>query len=260
VSLFLPGFDQYLEGQYPYALGYTGIGLAGIGLIKKSQKPDPKSHEHHEDSYGYEHVGASLYSTAGFISAYHSFKTAARTRPDDFSFIEKEDSLKDIFLAPFDFSHIIKPTTFIPLGIITAGMVAFYKHRSHRPHYARGTTERGIATVEISYGAGVGEEAAFRGWLLPVSHYGLNSPLLGNLTQGTVFGLLHYSPKNRMPVIQTALGVYFGWVTQRNGYSIQETTFQHFWWDTIVLGTALLLNINQKTKIPLQLPMISIPL
>ena len=38
-SFFVPGLDQWIEGQYPAATAYSGLALAGIGMAVGSGVP-----------------------------------------------------------------------------------------------------------------------------------------------------------------------------------------------------------------------------
>ncbi len=262
-SILLPGFDQYWERQYPYALSYSGIAILGQVIANanrydKDEVKKEKKDDFDERDYGYAAIGNSMTFDVGLFSAYHSFRSAARTRPGDFSFIKANDSIKDVLLAPFQFSYLKRWTTYVPLGLLTTLLIARAGNpqRHVLPFY-----ERLASTGSLSYGAGVTEEAAFRGWLMPVLHYEFNSALLGNLSQGLLFGAAHISEKNRTPVIQTVSGIFDGWVSQRNGYSICEGVFGHFWWDVLVFGTILVRNASTgENKMPVWLPTITVPL
>ena len=106
------------------------------------------------------------------MSAYHSFATSVRTRPHDFSFIQKQDSPTDLALAPFEFRFLRRSSTYIPLGIIAGVLALSYKgiREENSMMVARSVLsleERSISVLGLSFGAAVGEEALFRGWLLP---------------------------------------------------------------------------------------------
>ncbi len=260
-SMLLPGFDQYWEGQYPYALSYSGVAILGSAIAEEHRrdKDEEEKDDFDERDFGYGRVGSSMMMSAGFLSAYHSFRSAARTRPNDFGFIKANDSIKDILLAPFQFSYLRRWTTYVPLGLITAAIVASEGQNAPRRHVLP-FHERFVSSAGISYGAGVAEEALFRGWLMPVLQYEFDSALLGNLSQGVIFGAAHISEKNRYPIVQTVFGIFDGWVSQRNGYSICEGIFGHFWWDFLIFGTIMMRNTNTEDKMPVWLPPITIPL
>lgn len=56
----------------------------------------------------------------------------------------------------------------------------------------------------------------------------------------TKFAAAHLGPQNRTPYPQFLGGMYFGWVTQRNNWSLKEAIFIHFWWDVIAISDALM--------------------
>ena len=68
--------------------------------------------------------------------------------------------------------------------------------------------ERSISVLGLSFGAAVGEEALFRGWLLPAFRHSLGGRRLANAAQSIIFGLAHYGPGNPIPLVQTLLGYF----------------------------------------------------
>lgn len=240
-SYVLPGFDQYWEGQTKYALGYSAIGAGGVVMMQENHTTADKGKNFLEVSQdepksGYRVLGYKLYDTAGSLSAYHSFKTAVRTRKSEFSFIQTEESVQDLLRAPLRFGELAKPTVFFPLGILAGlSLLSPKGERGKKGNRASGI-DRGIWTSGISYGAGVGEEALFRGWIMPNLHASTQSPWAANLIQGVAFGALHYSEANPLPIVQTLIGGYLGWRTQADGYSLRESIFIHFWWDAIIFA------------------------
>tara|TARA_A100001015_G_C15026544_1_gene730805 strand:+ start:2336 stop:3223 length:888 start_codon:yes stop_codon:yes gene_type:complete len=247
LNLLLPGFDQFYEGQTGAGLTYFGLAALGMNIYRSygsgkiETEKNPK--ENARDSLGYAALGGSLYQNTSFMSAYHSFATSVQTRPDDFSFIQKQDSPADLALAPFDFRFLRRSSTYIPLGII-AGFLAL-SYRGIRGEDSIMTArsllsfeERFASVLGLSFGAAVGEEALFRGWLLPAFRYSLGSKRFANVAQSIIFGLAHYGPENPAPVVQTLLGYYWGSLTERAGYSMREAVFQHYWWDAMIFATA----------------------
>ncbi|MBF0312871.1 MAG: CPBP family intramembrane metalloprotease [Oligoflexia bacterium] len=251
-SLFLPGLDQYLEGQYPYAFSYTGVALAGSAFFvsesnhhrsQRSHTPRDKHEKKEQDSAksfnSYRKLGGKIYETAGSFSAYHSFRTAVNSRRGDFSFLKHEETPSELLLAPLNFSFLARATTLLPLGVVIALSAFDLKNRDHKNRYTSIGDGIGI-TGGVSYMAGTGEEALFRGWLLPISHYYTNSAVWGNAISSLLFGAAHYSSSNRFPLVQAVVGSYLGYVSQKNGYALAESIFIHTWWDVVALGTLLL--------------------
>jgi membrane protease YdiL (CAAX protease family) len=91
-------------------------------------------------------------------------------------------------------------------------------------------------TGAISYGAGVGEEAVFRGFLLPELRQALGSDFWSNAVTAVGFAAAHLGSVDR-PIAQLALGYYWGDLTQRNNWEIAESIFIHTWWDVIAFLT-----------------------
>jgi membrane protease YdiL (CAAX protease family) len=262
-SFFLPGFDQYWEGQTQYGLTYSAVGIGGFSLMSANQSKEAKSGDFVKVSQdfpkvGYQILGYKIYDTAGSLSAYHSFKTAVRTRKSEFTFIETEESVQDLLMAPIRFSELAKPTVFVPLGLLTGLCLMTPKEAKGTYGNRASGIDRGVWTTGISYGAGVGEEALFRGWLMPNLHASTHSALGSNLLQGLIFGAAHYSPANPLPVVQTLFGSYLGWRTQSAGYSLRESIFIHFWWDMIVLSKSYFK--VEDTQAAYLVPIFSIPL
>lgn len=252
-SLILPGFDQFRESQYGYGGLYTGLALTGISInlvAKDNNQFRTKDGKNSRDD-DWKGFGRQLTMASGGYSAYHSFRTAVRTRPSDYSFmdISKEDTPKDLFQAPFKMQFLTKPTTFIPLGTFAAVLSGLYFLDRDRHFRSGGVLSKTTFVTGTSYLAGTWEEAAFRGWLLPAWQQSMNNSYAwANLAQGTLFGAVHYSSQNKFPVFQTLFGLYAGYLTKENGYSIQESTFIHFWWDVLALGFGVLTYTNAKDK------------
>ena len=94
--------------------------------------------------------------------------------------------------------------------------------------------------------------------MLPVAHYSFESGLGGNVFQSAVFGLLHKTEDNPLPIIQTLMGFYFGYLTQEDNYSIKASTFLHHWWDVIALASTLL--VSKPLKSPISVNLFDLPI
>jgi hypothetical protein len=242
VSFFLPGFDQYWEGEYAAGATYSGVALGGIlagDFFYKRARDRLGDKFEHEDSGDIEtkdrdvrpmQLGDQLLQAAGGMSAYHSFRSAAMRRKPygDFAFLKTQDSPIDVLVAPFQFQYLTRPTTYLPIGIALA-LVAFESKNSEQVKL----TGSDIAySGMFSYNAGVHEEAVFRGWLLPVAREATGSDLGSNLLESAAFAAVHLTTVS-VPWPQFILGMHLGYVTQRNGWSISESAFIHTWWDII---------------------------
>ena len=255
-SFFLPGFGQYLEGQTNWGLGYTSTWGAGLVIHKISKGPSQISTD---ALYGSPKIlGMSLMGTAGMISAYHDFHTGIRTHKEDFDFIKKEDSIKDILAAPFDLSYLSDMRITLPLLGVAALVTYQISATEGVPSYQHSFGQRATNVFGLSYLAGTGEEAAFRGYLFPLIHSSVDRNFwLSNSIQAVVFGALHINKENPFPLIQTALGAYLGWLSKEEGYSILPGTFLHHWWDVIAFSS-ILLRPDAKFTRPVGLELINV--
>lgn len=249
-SFVLPGLGQYIEQQWEPGLIYTGTAVLGMTMatvaakrIKEDQlgKLDYDEYDGLQRQYTY---GTQLYMFAGEMSAFHSFRTAVKSRKPngEFAFITNDEDPSDLLTAPFEFSFITRPTTYGPL---LAGLALVLVSYDPDPHADFDGGDAAF-TAGVSYNAGVGEEAFFRGYLMPVMREKWNSNVWSNATQSVIFGAAHYSERNRFPIFQAAMGYYFGWVTQRNGWSLRESIFIHAWWDVLALGQEVASNKTEK--------------
>ncbi|MGE4133956.1 MAG: lysostaphin resistance A-like protein [Bdellovibrionales bacterium] len=234
----LPGFPQYFERQWTSAATYTAVGVTGLGLgiaatnqvdTSKAQNDEVDEQDGPYRQYTY---GLQLYMFAGEISAYHSFRTAAASRRSvgQYTFLPVEENPKDLLLAPFEVEHLLRPTTYIPFLILLGVGIS-------ELHSGASLNIDDVAfTGGVSYNAGVGEEAFFRGYMMPLFRERWDSPFWANFTSSVFFGAAHYSESNRFPVAQALIGYYLGWMTQRNDWSLRQSIFWHTWWDVIAIG------------------------
>lgn len=258
VSLILPSFDQWWEQQHGAAATYLGTWLLGANLAAAAQQAisdgqrqeiydDYKDIKDYTDVRRQYQYGTQLVLFAGEMSAYHSFRTAMKTRKQDgeFTFLTTDEDPGDLLLAPFAFSEALKPTTFIPLLALTGLVIA----QSNNGYHAKGgpfTFGDGAFVAGTSYNAGVGEEALFRGYMMPMFREGFGNNFWSNAATSALFGAAHLGSV-KFPVIQTVLGFYLGWLTQRNEWSLRQSIFLHAWWDVIALGAAVAQSKNGGT-------------
>ncbi len=272
---FVPGLDQWWEGQWYGAIGYTGTAVGGFafasyiaaknGLVTAAEER-PEGDDPAEDAPKEEKkadldskniavrkvmLGGQLAQWAGGMSTYHAFRTAVRTRKTnlgEYGFLNYEETPWDLMLAPARFDYVIRPSTFIPLAVI--GALSYLSLKQEIP--ADSDIERDAVRPAdyffagaFSYNAGTHEEAVFRGWLQPWLMEQWGSPFWSNATQSTVFAAAHLNT-NPFPIIQLLLGYHLGWVTQKNGYRLGEAIFIHTWWDVVAFVSAY--NYKQKAK------------
>src|SRR5690606_36713047 len=89
----------------------------------------------------------------------------------------------------------------------------------------------------ISYNAGVGEEALFRGWMMPVWQETFHSKFWSNTITALIFAAGHISDELPVPWPQFAIGYYLGHLTQKNYWTLSESVFIHSWSYVIILAS-----------------------
>jgi hypothetical protein len=260
-SFFIPGFDQWWEGQTDGAILYTGLAVSGFGISATSgyhtntqaNTSAAQQLSTGSDSARANLFGSKLYETAGDLSLYHSFRSAVRTRQQygqySFLHLENEETTDKLLMAPFQFSFLQRPTTFLPLGFALLS-VALAPAAGHQIWLSDG-----FYATSTSYCAGVGEEALFRGYIMPQFMEGLNSPFWSNTATAVIFGAAHLASDNKVPVGQFLFGWYEGWLSQKNNWTLSEGIFIHAWWDTILL----LYQLSDHTPVaqPVMLPLLN---
>ncbi len=264
LSYAVPGIGQFMNGQSGAGFVYSGVAVAGLGSAASAiieydniygtedDQATPSSDLDSRDPIVRRFLwGMKTYDLAGSLSLYHAFQTNVhfRKQEGDFAFLpEQGETTDELMLAPFEFSNMGRWSTIIPLTIglglsIWSGATDNYNTR-------RLNSGDVLFSSAISYNAGVGEEALFRGWMFPlfVEAYGVENMFWANLTQAAIFGAAHFSEDNQFPVFQLAAGYYFGWLAKKNGWSLREAIFVHTWWDVIVF-TASFTQGNEKASI-----------
>ncbi len=256
VSFFLPGADQWVEGQYQAASlysGYAALGLAtAVYQLKRIDELDlsttPSDQMPTNSREQLLALGSQAYMFSGFMSAYHSFRSSVKTRHQisEYLFLQdNEDTLPKLALAPFDFKFMSRWTTLVPLGLVAALISAGVSSENNT--YTMSSSDWAF-TSGVSYHAGVGEEAFFRGFLYPYFYEKFDNQLIASGASSLVFAAGHVSPNNSIPWVQFAFGTYMDYLTTQNKWSIQESIFIHFWWDIIAISGAFIIDSDEASN------------
>ncbi len=264
ISFVVPSFDQFFERQYKGAsfyLAYSIVGTAEMmsGMTDEKQTNDTaKLFSSKDEKLRRLNLGGQMVQTAGSLSAFHSFRSAVESRRSlgEYSFLTVKEDSADLLKAPFKFGFLMEPTTWIPLALEILAVSVDFKNFKGKTQF---TGADAAYTTAFSYQAGVGEEAVFRGWLMPYMANRGWSPFASNLMTATTFALAHLSASNRVPWPQFLMGFYFGQVSLWNNWSIQENIFIHTWWDIIAIGSSWALADENKDK-AIYLPLLDIPI
>jgi membrane protease YdiL (CAAX protease family) len=238
-SVFVPGLGQYIHGAVWPGLAHTGTAVGGYVISAPGDATLDFPREA-DDQLAFE--GLHLAATSGMLSAWDTFQRAlpAQQGAGRYGFLGPGEDLGDLFTAPFDFRFLGRWTTLADLAF-TAAVTTWVltegpDDRIYRPFRWH---DAAFAT-SLSLNAAVGEEALFRGWLLPMLMQKLGGRFwLANFIQAGLFGLGHPQAEE-FAVVIGAGALWGGWQTRRNDWSVREVIFQHFWYDVAVV-TAMLL-------------------
>ncbi len=247
LSFLVPGADQWVEGQIKPAALYTGGGMAGALFLSQAKKTTPDNR--------YKDFAWQIYFTAGSLSLYHSFRTALTTRipQGEFTFMSSTpEKPSDLLEAPIDLSYLGRWTTLLPLGL--AAGVFFFMTPSKSDETTAASLDDAFYASSVGYMTGVGEEAIFRGFVLPLMYYYTEDQKL-TLGLSSIFFALSHGLKLGHFVTAFFFGLYSGWLTQQNNWSIGEVTFIHTWWDVMAFMADY---TNHRKHAFLKLPTISI--
>jgi membrane protease YdiL (CAAX protease family) len=260
MSLLLPGLDQFCEHQVTAGalyMGYAAVGLKQMMGYKEVNHTDTLFSSK-DESQRKAFLGAQMFQTAGALSAFHSFRSAVETRRSlgEYSFLYHRETSADLLKAPFRFDFLGRTTTWGALGLELILLAMDFHNFKGPAHF---TPSDGTYTLAFSYQAGVGEEAIFRGWMMPTATNAGWAPWASNLLTATSFSLAHVSPANPTPWPQFLMGYYLGQVAIWNNWSIQEGIFIHTWWDILAIGATWATLADDKQK-ALYLPLLDLPI
>jgi membrane protease YdiL (CAAX protease family) len=243
LSFFLPGIGQAAYGEYGPMATYTGAWLGG-GLMAAQAAEKIKDRKEDEDADSDLNsrdndvrramLGNQIAMASGSFSLFDTFRNASDGRREDgqYAFLATRERTKDVLLAPFRFDYLSRPTTLVPLGIISA--LAVYIANSDQRTIER-VALRGsdyAFGASFSYLAGTHEEALFRGWLMPVLTEYVSADTTANVVQSVLFAAAHLG-STPLPLPQLLLGWHLGYVTLQNDWSLGEAAFIHTWWDVV---------------------------
>jgi hypothetical protein len=259
-SLLLPSFDQFWEGQTTAGglyLTYTLVGFSQMTAAFTTTETETVFSSK-DDRLRRAFLGAQMIQTAGSLSAYHSFRSAVESRRHlgEYGFLQNREDSADLMKAPFRFEFLTRTSTYAVLGVELLLLAIDFQQFQGRTQFT--SADAGF-TAGYSYQAGVGEEALFRGWMMPyLTNIGW-APWASNLLTATSFSLAHVSEPNPRPWPQFLLGWYLGQVSLWNDWSIQESIFIHTWWDVLAIGASWAMVKDQKEK-AIFLPLIDLPI
>lgn len=240
-SLLLPGLGQYWDGEsgWPYTTAaLAGLIVAGVagaahGINGKVTLTKPESQAFL--------LGAQLWLDAAFLSSYETYR---RRVIDELRSPEDLSSVSALLVAPADFRALTRVRVLVPWLLIGALGIGAAFAEEQNTSYSSGPFEEfrwhdGMFSLGASYGAGVGEEAFFRGYVL----HGLDRvvgwhPLVANGAQATLFAASHGDFSYGF-LVRMGFGLYSGWLAQSANYNLRDAVFLHTWWDLFIFVGSL---------------------
>jgi hypothetical protein len=246
-SLLVPGLGLWFQHAPARGLVYQGVFLGGwvgshVVLDGKTVSIDDL------DTFdGPTELGAwfrQLSGDAGFLSAYDSFHRSlpALQKSGKYTFLTEPDAPGALLKAPGELHFLKQKSTYVPVALAVAlsfaGRVAgpeagreFVPVRGRDAAFSAG----------LSYNAGVGEEALYRGYLMPLLQQRLGGRArTANGLQAAVFAAGHgdFSPLGFAS--HFGFGIYAGYLANRNRGSLRQNVFNHFLWDVVAVSGSLL--------------------
>ncbi len=244
-SVLLPGLGQYMLDAWWDGVPFSASGAVGLGLYLTGDTAAVNLTDLPRNPAGQQaYFGAQLYQTAGELSAYDVLHRSlpALQREGKFRFITHHEPVSALLTAPFDVRFLRRWTTWVWLAytatVATVGVLDATKPgRVYLPYHLHDA----LFGTGVSLQAGIGEEAMFRGWLYPVIYQALGQRFwLSNSIQAGIFGALHVPRAGPYALLIAGDFLYEGWLTRRNGWSIRENIFHHFWYDAVIVTAGFL--------------------
>ena len=251
-SLLIPGLGQFLRGSNGAGAAFLSTALTGYALYLTGDSEAASTDPIPRHASGQQALaGLVLASGAGELSAYDAFAAAlpALRVEGKYRFIADHAPTATLFTAPFELKFLKRWTTWIDLAqtAVVAAMILGEREADgdYEPYTAR---DAGLITL-LSMSAGAGEEAFFRGWLLPLLTENTGGKFwLANGLQAAIFGAGHLPDAEEFAIYIGLWAFYEGWLTRRNEWNVRESVFQHFWYD-VIIGTASLLADERGTAV-----------
>ncbi len=254
VSFALPGLGQYLHGDVWEGAGYSAGAIIGVlGSMSGNIERAPRRPR---DQLATE--AGHLVLTVAALSAWDAFQHSVPQlqTAGKYQFLSAPERTGQLLNASFEAQFLGKWTTWVTLGLGAAVATELILDRRRSTSYETFALHDAAFAGSFSFQAAVAEEALFRGWLLPILYQKLDAGFWpANAVQATLFGAAHRAQAGPYTGMIGLWALYEGWLTRRNGWSVRESIFGHFWYDVIV-GVAYMVSDPQAPA--LSLPPITI--
>lgn len=240
LSILFPGLGSAYIGDYKTAGAIAGstFGIVGAGLATED-----------DNAIDNTFIAASNIVTYGMYAAYRDARNINKNYGYKYSM--PQESYAELSLAPFQWQVMKKPEVWGGiLGALAVGSAVSYIIEGDQESTSMSSDDglNGIYPL-VAFSVGIGEEALFRGALLPMFSESFG-PRGGLIVSSILFGAAHipnaYLIEDKgarqrylmfgVPFI-TAMGTYMGWISQNNN-SLKECTALHSWYDFILFAAS----------------------
>lgn len=242
-SLLVPGSAQLIqERTLDGTTHFLSFGAGIIGSSYYSQKADFISDDelyNDDESIMYLNqttLYGSMFSSLTFNTMlYSSFDAYRGSRllkgNTGYRTDISRESASELALAPFSTNYLSRPTTYLPLILIT--LMSYDDPFAIQWNSSTSQSELLLGMGVIEDMTAVGEEAFFRGYLNnELSHKVGENWAIG--LSSAVFGLAHDGEGDQAGALSAALaGGYLAWLHQHNNYRLAENVALHFWVNTL---------------------------
>jgi len=247
----LPGGGHFYLGEVGTGIAYAASTAVFLGAGAEVQRRNDELGR--EDEYNAPSIVGEKIWELSFFTAY---RDALAWDGTDIRALGYDDTpTADLILAPFSYRNFLDPWV-LGAGVL-GGVLAVASAEDNarglgdvsrvgiwgRDYNRRdGTAAYGASALMVSLGAGVAEEALFRGLLQTMfqNDWGKTPGLWA--AAGT-FGAAHIVGPDGKPNIgavlaTTAGGAYFGWLYNREGNRLAKPIAAHFWYDFMLMAAS----------------------
>lgn len=263
----IPGVGHLYLGQYGKAALFAG---ATIGLLSASYALSTSDNDAHPPIGLVLGIAGQNALTYGIFDAYRSARLQRKN--EGYEYPVSEERFGTLLAAPFDPEVLASPWVWAGTPVfLTAGLGLVYAvsgddFRSDRTIFEPGRVNflgsrfdrgTGFALGSAYFGGlflpvGLGEEALFRGVLLPAltESFGVG---WGLALSSALFGVVHapnfasgqgYQYKQAafaIPFI-SAGGAYMGYVAAKHNYTLARSVAIHFWYDFLLSSVSFMMD------------------
>jgi hypothetical protein len=202
-------------------------------------------------------IGSHFGMSAMWLSSWDAFHRGVPSlrAQGKYAFLPERESLDQLVTAPFDYRFLRRWTTWV--DVAQTALVTMLVVRDREPGVERHrfrARDAGFG-LSLSMNAAVGEEAWFRGYLLPLLYQNMGRRFwLANATQAIVFAAGHRPDVATRAAYFAGWAYWEGWIVKRNEWSVRESIFHYFWYDFALTAAAYL--VEERAEVRLSFPTI----